>query len=62
MTQLQGYLAALIVLALGVGLAVFGWISHQPAAVELGGLLSGTALGWIGLKRPADKESVPPTA
>jgi len=55
MTQFQSYLAAMIVLAAGVGLSVFGWVCKQESAVQLGGMLIGAAIGWIGLKRPTDK-------
>ncbi len=62
MTPFQGYLAAVLVFATGVALSVFGWVAHQTEAVQFGGLLAGSALGWIGLKRPADNTPLPPTA
>lgn len=55
MTPFQSYLAAIIVFVTGVALSVFGWVCHQTEAVQLGGMMVGSALGWIGLKRPADK-------
>jgi len=55
MTPFQGYLAALIVLVAGIALSVFGWLCRQSEAVQLGGMMIGAALGWIGLKRPVDQ-------
>jgi len=55
MTQFQAYLSALMVIAVGVGISVFGWVCKQTEAVQLGGLFVGSGLGWIGLKRPKDE-------
>jgi len=54
MTQFQGYMAVMAVMACGIGLSIFGWVCHQPEAVQLGGLCVGGGLGWIGLKRPQE--------
>lgn len=54
-THFQGYVASMFVVAAGIGLSLFGWMCGQDAAVQLGGMLIGTGLGWIGLKRPADQ-------
>ncbi len=55
MTPFQSYLAAVMVFVTGVALAVFGWLAHQTEAVAFGSAMAGTAIGWMSLKRPADK-------
>jgi uncharacterized membrane protein YkgB len=55
MTKFQSYLLGIIVLILGVGLLVAGLCLNEEIMTTTGSGLIGTALGWLGLSKPADR-------
>jgi hypothetical protein len=55
MTRFQSYILGIIVLLLGTGLLVVGLCLKEEIMTTTGSGLIGTALGWLGLSKPADK-------
>lgn len=54
MTKFQLALVGIGLLTIGIGISVWGIVSHNEALTTFGALLFGTGLGAVGIKRPMD--------